>query len=417
MESAMKKQDLLLKNRQYYKFCMYGFLKNLRFFDAFFILFLVEKGISFTQIGILYALRELVTNLFELPSGIIADAFGRKRSLAGSFFLYITSFLLFYLFQNFWLFLIAFMFFGLAEAFRSGTHKGMIMDYLKLNNRENQAANYYGHTRSWSMTGSALSALIAGIIVLYGGSYESIFLYSVIPYVLNLILILSYPEYLNRTLEPNVKRKQQRIGQALRMLVDLLKQASVLRIIYSSAAHTAYLRAVKDYIQLVMVNLALILPFMLHLNNEQKGGIFVGLTYFIIFLASAAASRFSSYLGNRSRFNITLITLLAGFLLGTLSGMAYNYEFWLISLLAFALIYVMENIRKPLLTGAIADVVPKEILTSVISAQSLLRTIMTTLLALIFGIVADHFGIGMSLLIVSSFLLIGGLVIQLRRKI
>lgn len=144
----MSNREQILKNRQYFKFCMYGFLKNLRFFDAFFILFLLEKGISFTQIGLLYAVREVITNLFELPSGILADTFGRKKALAGSFILYISSFTLFYLFQNFWSFLIAFMLFGLAEAFRSGTHKGMIMDYLKLNNREDQAANYYGHTRS-----------------------------------------------------------------------------------------------------------------------------------------------------------------------------------------------------------------------------------------------------------------------------
>ncbi len=151
---------------------MYGFLKNLRFIDAFFILFLVDKGISFTQIGFLYAVREVITNLFELPSGILADAFGRKRALAFSFILYISSFTLFYIFQNFWFFMIAFILFGLAEAFRSGTHKGMIMDYLNLNDMAAQAANYYGHTRSCSQKGSALSALAAGIIVLYGGSWH-----------------------------------------------------------------------------------------------------------------------------------------------------------------------------------------------------------------------------------------------------
>lgn len=409
------KHEPILKNRQYYKFCMYGFLKNLRFFDAFFILFLVDKGISFTQIGILYAVREVATNLFELPSGILADSFGRKRTLAGSFILYISSFILFYLLQSFWLFMIAFVFFGLAEAFRTGTHKGMIMDYLKLKHREDQAADYYGHTRSWSQTGSALSALIAGIMVLYGGSYEIIFLFSIVPYVFNFILILSYPESLNRSLAPAVSEKNNRIGSATRMLTGLLKQASVLRIIYSSAAHTAYLRAIKDYIQLVMVNLAVFLPFMASWNKEQKSGIFIGMSYFIIYLVSAYASRFSSSLANRSPFNMTRLTLLAGFLFGAVSGLAFRYEWWLVSLLAFAAIYVMENIRKPLLTGAIADEVPKEILTSVISAQSLLRTIMTSLLALIFGIVADYYGVGTSLLAVSTLLLFSGLINHLRR--
>ena len=80
----------ITKNRQYYKFSFYGFLKNLRFFDAFFILFLIGKGLSFTQIGILYAVREIIINVFEIPSGIIADTFGRKKALVGSCVLYIN---------------------------------------------------------------------------------------------------------------------------------------------------------------------------------------------------------------------------------------------------------------------------------------------------------------------------------------
>ncbi|MCK5692632.1 MAG: hypothetical protein KAI08_07275, partial [Bacteroidales bacterium] len=307
--------------------------------------------------------------------------------------------------------------FGLAEAFRSGTHKGMIMDYLKLIGMENQAANYYGHTRSWSQKGSALSALAAGIIVLNGGSYESIFLYSILPYVLNFVLILSYPKSLNRSLEPCVNKKHMRIGSAIRMLIELLKKPLVLKILYSSAAHSAYLRAVKDYIQLVMVNLVIIIPILVHLEMEQKSGILIGVMYFFIFLATSTASKFSSKLANRTHSNLTRLTLLAGFLFGALSGMAFMHEFWIISLLAFALIYVMENIRKPLLTGAIADQVPKEILTSVLSAQSLLRTIITTLLALAFGLLADHFGVGISLFTISSLLLLSGLLLRTRLKL
>jgi MFS family permease len=396
---------------------MYGFLKNLRFFDAFFILFLVDKGISFTQIGLLYAMREIITNLFELPSGIFADSFGRKRALAGSFILYISSFILFYLFQSFWLFMIAFVFFGLAEAFRSGTHKGMIMDYLKFHGREEQAANYYGHTRSWSQFGSALSALLAGFIVFYGGSYESIFLYSIVPYMLNFILILSYPTILDRSLEPQEKKQMRRMSHASRMLFGLLKQVRVLKIIYSSAVHTAYLRAIRDYIQLVMVNLALLLPVLMRLDKEQKSGLFIGLVYFLIYLASANASRLSSHLAELSRHSMTRITLMISFICGAISGLSFHAEFWIISLIAFALIYVMENIRKPLLTGAIADEVPKEILTSVISAQSLLRTIITVILALVLGIVADHLGVGISLVSVSSLLLLSSLFMPLRNKL
>jgi MFS family permease len=388
---------------------MYGFLKNLRFFDAFFILFLVEKGTTFTQVGILYAVREIITNLLELPSGILADTFGRKKALASSFLAYISSFLVFFLFQDFWLFLMAFGMFGVGEAFRSGTHKGMIVDYLKWKGWEKQSGNYYGHTRAWSQMGSALSALAAGLIVFYGGSYQTIFLYSIVPYVLNLFLILSYPNELNRSFDPTELKRHPSIGATFRMLIGMLKQPRVLSIIYSSAVHTAYLRAIKDYIQIVMVSFSLMLPLLVYMDAEKKNGLLIGSLYFLIFLATSQASRYSAKLARKSRRNIAHTTLVLAFLAGIISGLTYQFQLWLISLLAFAAVYVAENIRKPVLTGVVADAVPKEILTSVLSAQSLLRTILTTLLALIFGLLADHFGMGISLMAVSGLLLLPSL--------
>ena len=396
--------DTILKNSQYFKFCTYGFLKNLRFFDAFFILFLVEKGLPYTQIGILYAVREIFINIFEIPSGIMADSYGRKNALIGSFFLYIISFSVFYLSNDFWLFLIAFILYGIGEAFRSGTHKGMIIDYLKLNHWEGQKINYYGHTRSWSQKGSAISALVAGLIVFYSGTYQNIFLYSIIPYLLNLLLIISYPKELNRSLEQINQKSRFGIRLTTKSFFKIIKQPNVLKIINTSAIHTAYLRAVKDYIQLLMVNVALILPIMINVEVEKKNGIVIGVIYFFIYLATSRASQISSKVAAKSKHNISNITLLLGFIFGIICGVFFIFDLWIISIIAFAGIYIVENIRKPILTGFIADQVPNEILTSVISAQSLLRTIVTAILAFVFGFIADNFGIGVSLIVVSVFL-------------
>ena len=57
----------IIKDKQYYRFCIYGFLKNLRFFEPFFIIYFMSKGISFLEIGILYAVREIASNLFISP--------------------------------------------------------------------------------------------------------------------------------------------------------------------------------------------------------------------------------------------------------------------------------------------------------------------------------------------------------------
>ena len=393
------------KDLQYYKFSAYGFLRNLRFFDAFFILFLVDQGLSFTQIGVLYAVREISINLLEIPSGMLADTFGRRRALIISFLSYIASFIIFYLSHNFFLFLIAFVLFGAGDAFRSGTHKGLIMDYLKQQGWSDQKISYYGHTRSWSQRGAALSSLIAGIIIFAGGNYQNIFLFSTLPYVLNIILILSYPKELDK-IKPLSETKRQAMRTTFSSFFTVMKDVRVIKLISHSALHSAYLKAVKDYIQPLMIQVAILLPLLQHVDREQQNGLSIGVFYFIIYLITSFASRSASKFEENNRKNIVTLTLLVGFIAGMLSGLLYQQGLHVLALLSFVMIYIIENIRKPILTGYVADQVPVEILSSVLSVQSLIKTIMTAGIALLFGVFADWLGIGWALCIVSAILIV-----------
>ena len=403
----------LIKNKQYYKFSAYGFLKNLRFFDAFFILFLVDSGISYTEIGILYAIREMTINIFEIPSGIIADTYGRKYALISSLIVYILSFLILYSFSDFWYFLLAFILYGIADAFRSGTHKAMIMDYLKQNDWGDQKISYYGHTRSWSQKGSAISSLIAGFLVYISGQYESIFIYSTVPYLINLLLIISYPPYLNHPID---KKSKSKLSVSIKSLSLTIKKPQVLQLINTSALHTAYLKAVKDYIQPLMLNIVLIIPLLPNTETEKKSGVFIGIIYFFIYLITSYASKNASKAVDKMRRNIPFLSLLLGLFFGISCGVFYIYDKWIWAIIFFIGIYIIENIRKPILTGFIADQVPGEILASVISVQSLLRTIITAIIALVFGFVADRFGIGVSFVLISSVLFLSSIFLSNTKK-
>jgi MFS family permease len=279
------------------------------------------------------------------------------------------------------------------------------MDYLKLNNWSNQKISYYGHTRSWSQKGSAISSLIAGIIIYSNGNYESIFIYSIIPYIINIVLISTYPKELNLSLKQKKKTKKQLLYNNIKTFTDVISRINVLKIINTSAIHSAYLQAIKDYIQPLMINIALLVPFFMDKDIEKKNGIIVGIIYFFIYLLTSKASKVSSYFVKSSKKNIPYTTLLLGFSFGIITGVLYINNMWILSLLAFVIIYIVENIRKPILTGYISDNVPNDILTSVISAQSLLKTFLTAIFALLFGLLADIFGIGTSFIISSAVLL------------
>ncbi|KKL13637.1 hypothetical protein LCGC14_2523760, partial [marine sediment metagenome] len=149
-----------------FQFSLYGFLKNQQYYDPFMTLFLLKfLKEDFFVWGLLIGYRSVLINLFEVPSGAIADLYGRRRCMMFSFSAYIVSFALFAFAGHTWHLFAAMTLFALGDAFRTGTHKAMIFAYLQHEGRIDEKTRYYGTTRSWSKMGSALSVVIAAGLV------------------------------------------------------------------------------------------------------------------------------------------------------------------------------------------------------------------------------------------------------------
>ena len=145
------------------RFCLYGFLKNQRYFEPFLMLAFLEQGLTFFSIGVLVAVRSLTINVLEIPSGAIADTWGRRGTMIASFVAYVLSFLTFAFAPSVFWFAIAMVLYGVGDSFRTGTHKAMIFEWLRLQGREDERTSFYGTTRSWSKYGSALSAILGDV--------------------------------------------------------------------------------------------------------------------------------------------------------------------------------------------------------------------------------------------------------------
>lgn len=397
------------KDIQYYRFCLYGFFKNLRFFEAFLVLFFLEKGLTFLAIGTLYAIREITVNIFEIPSGVIADTVGRRRTMILAFVFYIISFIAFFLSEKYIGFLVAMILFSLGEAFRSGNNKAMIYHYLSVKGWDNQKVHYYGHTRSWSQMGSALSAISGAAIVFITGSYQLIFLFSVIPYILDLILVASYPAFLDGDLK---KFSWSEIGKKFRAifrsLIQNMKSLKVLRVLGSLSVYSGYYKAVKDYLQPVVAAWALSIPLLTGFKNEQRSAIMVGLVFFVVYIFSSIASRSSGSFSDRfTNLSVPMnLSLAFGLLCGIFSGIFFSMDLWSVSVVLFIAVYMIENIRKPVGVAYLGGSVDKKVLASVLSVDSQLKSLIAAILAPIIGIFADLYGVGLSVVIVSAGMLI-----------
>lgn len=410
----------MFKNdKMFPRFALYGFLKNLRFFEPFMVLFFREQGMSFFEIGILYAIRDVSTNLLEVPAGVYADAFGRRKSMLFSFGAYIISFIVFFAFPNVYIYGIAMFLFAIGEAFRTGTHKALILEYLKLNNMSHLKVDYYGRTRASSQLGSALNSLLAAALVFYSGSYRYIFIASIIPYILDFINLASYPRILDGELaQLKSYAMKSQIKNTLRTFSQMFTELSALRAILNSSGFDAFFKSTKGYMQPLLETFALSLPFFISLADTQRSAIIIGLVTFIMYLLTSYASRSAKRVSQR--FDNIASAINATFLLGALCLLIAGVASWLsitvLSIIVFIVFYLLQNVRRPMNVSFISDQISSKVMASGLSVESQITTIFMAVIAPLLGALADVIGVGSALAIFGLIMAGYGLLVRVHNR-
>jgi len=390
--------DNTADKRQIFKFGMYGFLKNLKFFEPFLIVFFMLSGLSFLEIGLLYSIREIIIYLFEVPSGVLADRYGRKTELVICFIFYIISFIVFFFGTSFYVYLIAMILFGLGEAFRSGTHKAIIMSYLEINNIQYSKSMIYGKTRSYSLIGTTVSSLAAIGLYFYFSSIAWLFIIAIIPYILDLLLILSYPNYLNQRQDEKLSFKGfAREGR--NSIKYVFKNKNIFNLLLGSASYNAGFKSIKNYIQPLIVAITLSVVIFSSRSVEENTIIYIGVITAFISLISAFASlnahKISSYF-SRDKV-ISIMWLLSGISFVVLSF--YTNSIYIL-VIVFLFIYLFLNIRKPLMIEKIGEETESNKRASVLSIESQFTSLLIAVFAPILGYIADVYSISLMLYLV-----------------
>ncbi len=398
------------------RFSLYGFLKNQQYYDYFLLLIFRQMGLSYFMIGVLIAFREIMINIIEIPSGAVADLYGKRGSMIFSFIAYIISFATFGLAgmaatefraaQHTFLpiLFLAMVFFAIGEAFRTGTHKALIFTWLRIQGRTEERTKVYGYTRSWSKIGSAVSVILACFIVFATSNFIYIFFFAIIPYILNIINFLGYPKEIDGKIE-----KRTSIVEIIKHLKEALnvsvKQASLRRLILESMGFEGFFKASKDYLQPILMAAALPMTAVLlagiQLSDEQKSIVLIGPVFFILFIMSAFASRNAYRLvpkpGQEDKTARLLWGLSTLVFLVLLPAMYYG-AYW-IMITGFILLYVIQNIWRPVLIsrfGAHSDEAKSATILSIESqAKSLFTMIIAPVLGLAIDLVQSH-GVGAS---------------------
>jgi MFS family permease len=373
-----------------FRFSLYGFLKNQRYFEPFILLAFMQKGLSFAMIGLLIGFREICINIMEIPSGAVADVAGRRKSMILSFVSYSISYAIFGLSSSIWALFVAMFFFSVGEAFRTGTHKAIIFNWLATQDRQDEKTAVYGFTRSWSKMGSAVSVVIAGIMVFIARDYSIIFLFCIIPSVINIINFLTYPKYLDGSRSTNTGISSV-TKTLMSSLIKSIKSKQLRRVLFESMGYEGLYKASKDYLQPVLQTAALALPLFLFFDGQQRTAILVGAIYFLLHTLSSIASRnagkFVSRFGGEikaSRY-LWIFYLFAFILLGF--GILGRYI--PVVILAFILLAILQNFWRPILIGRCATLSDESQTATILSIESQTKSLFVAVIAPFIGWAID----------------------------
>ena len=331
-------------------------------------------------------------NILEIPTGAVADALGRRRTMIASFVSYLLSFAIFWTGETLPVFVLAMLLFSFGEAFRSGTHKAMIFTYLRLTGNEQFKADYYGHTRGWSQTGSAVSAAIAAAIVFSSGNYTSVFLFSAIPYVADLALMLTYPKVLDGTRR---KFRWSAIGttfrEVFRSLAVTFRKPEAIRVVASASYFGGFYKGTKDYLQPLVAALAVSLPWATGIVAEKREAILIGLIYTLLYSFTAFASRNAGTIADRFKSSETAMNseLLAGLAIGVAIGITSAVSLAVVPVVLFFSVYIIQNMRRPLSVSVVSEAVDEEILATVLSVESQLQSLFAAITVFVIGAIAN----------------------------
>lgn len=137
--------------------------RSLYFMIPIYIAFLQDR-ISVTQISFLVGYQFLIQLLMELPTGALADIFGKRATIIISYIFDATYSLGFVYAQSFPMFIFFYTFGGIGESLRSGSSEAIVYDSLKQDGKEKDFAKVGAKQGVIFQIGLISATLLGGFI-------------------------------------------------------------------------------------------------------------------------------------------------------------------------------------------------------------------------------------------------------------
>ncbi len=196
--------------------CWINLFSELKLYGAIIILYYIQVSGSMALGMSVFSIATIVSSLCELPTGIISDKVGRKRTVILGALSGLLSVFILAISRNYLMLVFSAFFNGLEIAFFSGNNQAIIYESLKELSSEKEFGKYVGKFNSMIYLAGAIAAVIGGLIV-FITSFRFIIVLSVIPKLIQLLLCFKLKE------NESYKNKEKVLNQVANSLKAVYK--------------------------------------------------------------------------------------------------------------------------------------------------------------------------------------------------
>ena len=362
-----------------------------RMVDAVWVIFLLGRGFSLAQVGIAEGVYHITSMIFEVPSGMAADLFGRKRTMLLSGFVGIGGAILMTLDGWPGYVYCGMIFSALSLNLASGTEEALIYDSLLEAKSETQYKKVWANISVIARVASALSCAVSPIAILIGYKYTY---YIMAGLYLCTILVLSGVK------EPVVTKQQEMRKQYSRGELGKRWKRHI-------SGTGIFIKENPKTMVKLLANAALACPCYLimmylqeHLVNCGWPKSFIGIPMLVIPLAGALGTKIATRNENR----LSRALLVCGIISGIGTCLVGNNMLVIVLLGAciartcegFSSIKVSENVNKDFSSDHRA---------TLISVDSMLYSVLMVVASPVTGFLGDRYSVN------AAFYLLGGMLL------
>lgn len=355
---------------------LFWFLREFQLWIPVWIAFLtVEQGFSLTEVTGVESLFLIGVLALEVPTGAVADRWGRTQSLALGAFALAIAVLVFAFTTSFAVLVASFLAWSVAHTLMSGADMAMLYESLKASGREGDYERIAGRGAAIGFAAAGAGTFLGGPVAAMIDTRATILIGAMTCVVAGVVAVLMIEPPRTKDGEPGEPaRYLATVGVAFR---EIWHAPDVRAVVLLTGAAIAGLTSAGYLVQ----------PYLLDRDIP------VGVLFSMLQVPTVLAGVAGALIAGRLALRYGAVTMIGAPLLGTLCYAALALTPGLGAYPVLPLLYVIVGSLRPVATGYINRRIASERRATVLSMHGMVSAVMLAALAPAIGFVADHGGL------------------------